>query len=43
MLFVFDRDPASLRVLIADLSRRFGNDFVVSGESSPGAGAGDAG
>ena len=35
VLFVFDEDRASLEVLIADLSRRFGNDFAVRGECSP--------
>ena len=37
VLFVVDRDPSSLDVLVADLSRRFGNDFAVSGETSPAA------
>ncbi len=35
VLFVFDEDRASLEVLIADLARRFGNDFAVRGECSP--------
>src|SRR5437763_12054782 len=34
-LFVVDRDPKSLGVLVSDLSGRFGNDFSVRGESSP--------
>lgn len=34
VLFVVDHDPNSLDVLLADLSRRFGNDFTVSGETS---------
>jgi thioredoxin reductase (NADPH) len=37
VLFVVDRDPNSLDVLLSDLSRRFGNDFTVRGESSPAA------
>ena len=37
MLFVLDRDPRSLEVLVSDLSRRFGNDFSVRGETSPAA------
>lgn len=36
-LFVLDRDPHSLGALLSDLSRRFGNDFSVAGESSPEA------
>ena len=36
-LFVVDCDSGSLEVLLADLSRRFGNDFAVIGESSPEA------
>ncbi len=35
VLFAVDRDPNSLAVLLSDLSRRFGNDFSVVGESSP--------
>jgi thioredoxin reductase (NADPH) len=37
VLFVVDRDPDSLAVLLSDLSRRFGSDFTVVGESSPEA------
>ena len=37
VLFVFDRDQSSLDVLLSDLSRRFGNEFTVKGEVSPGA------
>ena len=37
MLFVVDHDPNSLEVLLSDLSRRFGNDFTVRGETSPAA------
>jgi thioredoxin reductase (NADPH) len=33
-LLVVDRDPASLDVLVADLSRRYGKYFDVSGETS---------
>ena len=36
-LFVVVRDPRSLAVLLADLSRRFGHDFAVSGRSTPRA------
>jgi thioredoxin reductase (NADPH) len=32
VLFVVDHDPGSLGVLLADLSRRFGNTFTVRGE-----------
>ena len=35
VLFVVDHDPNSLQALLFDLSRRFGNDFTVRGESSP--------
>src|ERR1700729_631725 len=35
VLFVVDRDPHSLEVLLSDLSRRFGNDFTLKGEASP--------
>jgi thioredoxin reductase (NADPH) len=35
VLFVVDRDASSLDVLRSDLSRRFGNDFTVKGETSP--------
>src|SRR5512132_2828162 len=37
MLFVVDHDESSLRVLLADLTRRFGDDFTVRGNSSPEA------
>ena len=37
VLFVVDRDPNSLDVIVADLARRFGKDFSVTGESSPEA------
>jgi thioredoxin reductase (NADPH) len=37
VLFVVDRDSNSLDVLLSDLSRRFGNDFTVRGETSPEA------
>jgi len=37
VLFVVDCDPSSLAVLLADLSRRFGNDFTLRGETSPEA------
>lgn len=36
-LFVVDHDPSSLDVLLSDLSRRFGNDFALRGETSPQA------
>jgi thioredoxin reductase (NADPH) len=32
-----DRDPGALAVVLADISRRFGNDFDVQGEASPEA------
>jgi thioredoxin reductase (NADPH) len=35
VLFVVDHDASSLEVLLSDLSRRFGNDFSVRGETSP--------
>jgi thioredoxin reductase (NADPH) len=35
VLFVFDHDPSSLETLLSDLSRRFGNDFALRGETSP--------
>src|SRR2546421_438415 len=35
VLFVIDHDPVSLEVLLSDLSRRFGKDFTLRGESSP--------
>ena len=34
VLFVVDHDSSSLDVLLSDLSRRFGNDFTVRGETS---------
>jgi thioredoxin reductase (NADPH) len=37
VLFVVDHDSNSLDVLLSDLSRRFGNDFTVRGETSPEA------
>jgi len=37
VLFVIDDDPSSLDVLLSDLSRRFGNDFVLRGDTSPEA------
>jgi hypothetical protein len=37
VLFVVEHDPSALAVLISDLSRRFGNDFEVSGRTSPDA------
>src|SRR5947209_6268742 len=37
VLFVVDYDPSSLEVLLSDLSRRFGNDFRLRGETSPEA------
>ena len=40
VLFVVDHDESSLRVLLADLTRRFGNDFTVKGDSSPEAALG---
>ena len=38
VLFVLDRDATSLAEIVADLGRRFGNDFSVRGESSREAG-----
>jgi thioredoxin reductase (NADPH) len=35
VLFVVDHDPNSLNALLSNLSRRFGNDFTVRGESTP--------
>jgi thioredoxin reductase (NADPH) len=35
VLFVVDHDPVSLGVVVSGLSRRFGKDFAVTGESSP--------
>ncbi|HEX6500474.1 MAG TPA: FAD-dependent oxidoreductase [Micromonosporaceae bacterium] len=37
VVFVVDHQPSSLQVLLTDLSRRFGNDFAVHGETSPQA------
>ncbi|HEY1515701.1 MAG TPA: FAD-dependent oxidoreductase [Solirubrobacteraceae bacterium] len=37
VLFVVDNDPNSLATLLSGLSRRFGNDFIVRGETSPAA------
>jgi thioredoxin reductase (NADPH) len=37
VLFVLDHDRRSLDTLLRALSRRFGNDFMVTGESSPEA------
>jgi thioredoxin reductase (NADPH) len=37
VLFVVDHDRTSLDALLSDLSRRFGNDFIVRGETSPPA------
>jgi len=37
VLFVVDHDTSSLRELLADLTRRFGDDFTVKGDSSPDA------
>src|SRR4051812_45186222 len=37
VLFVVDHDPNSLDVLLSDLSRRFGGNFAVRGETSPEA------
>lgn len=34
VLFVLDHDPRSLEALLHALSRRFGNDFTVTGETS---------
>src|SRR5215475_6663977 len=34
VIFVVDHDPASLEVLIADLSRRFGAAFTVVGDTT---------
>jgi thioredoxin reductase (NADPH) len=34
VLFVFDHDPRALGVVLSALSRRFGNDFTVTGETS---------
>jgi thioredoxin reductase (NADPH) len=40
VLFVVDKDPDSLNVLLSDLSRRFGHDFMLRGETSPEAALG---
>jgi len=40
VLFVVDHDRTSLDALLSDLSRRFGNDFMVSGETSAAAALG---
>ncbi len=40
VLFVVDHDESSLRVLLADLTRRFGDDFTVKGNNSPEAALG---
>jgi thioredoxin reductase (NADPH) len=40
VLFVVDHDPSSLEVLLSDLSRRFGNDFTLKGDTSPEAALG---
>ena len=37
VLFVVDHDTRSLSELLADLTRRFGGDFTVKGDSSPEA------
>jgi thioredoxin reductase (NADPH) len=37
VLFVVDHDRTALDALVADLVRRFGNDFTVRGETSPPA------
>jgi hypothetical protein len=37
VLFVVDQDTTALEVLLADLSRRFCNDFTASGTTSPNA------
>ncbi len=37
LIFVLDRDPTSFAVLVSDLSRRFGKDFTVTGDTSPAA------
>jgi thioredoxin reductase (NADPH) len=40
VLFVVDHDRTSLYALLFDLSRRFGNDFMVRGETTPAAALG---
>lgn len=37
VIFILDRDPSSFAALLSDLSRRFGKDFTVTGETSPDA------
>jgi len=37
VLLVVDHDPNSLAVVLSDLSRRFGSNFAVRGETSPEA------
>jgi thioredoxin reductase (NADPH) len=37
VVFVVDHDPSSLAVVLSDLSRRFGGNFSVRGETSPEA------
>lgn len=37
---MLDQDPSSLGVLLADLTKRFGNDFKVTGDCSPEAALG---
>jgi hypothetical protein len=37
VFFVVDHDPESLDVLLSAVSRRFGNNFSVLGETSPEA------
>src|SRR5262245_44960023 len=37
VMFVFDHDPGALSVVLSGLARRFGNDFAINGETSPGA------
>lgn len=37
VIFVLDRDQSSFAALVSDLSRRYGKDFTVTGETSPDA------
>ena len=37
VMFVLDRDPSSLNVVLTDLARRFGNDFAIEGDVSTAA------
>jgi len=37
VLFVLDRDRSSLDVLLSQLERRYGNEFTVTGDTSPDA------